>query len=239
MATKLAHPPEGDRQGDLGRTLERVYQNRFSADHISQMRGVWRVLVRQFFQRRLRSDRLVLDVGAGHCLFINEVRAVRRIALDANPDVVKHAAPGVEALVVSDLSLKEIPDESVGHAFLSNFLEHLADYHTVLELLATIRRKLEPGGTLLILQPNFRLVPRRYFDFIDHQVILTDRSLVEALTVNGYEIRELRKRFLPLTSKSVLPKWPLAISLYLRLPPLQWLLAGQSFVVAARPTQRS
>jgi hypothetical protein len=78
-------------------------------------------------------------------------------------------------------------------------------------------------------------VPRRYFDFIDHQVILTDRSLVEALTVSGYEIRELRKRFLPLTSKSPLPKWPLAISLYLRLPPLQWLLAGQSFVVAARP----
>jgi len=137
--------------------------------------------------------------------------------------------------VTSDLSLSEIPDQGVGHVFLSNFLEHLSDYHQVLELLATIRRKLEPGGTLLVLQPNFRLVPRTYFDFIDHQVILTDRSLVEALAVAGYEVRELRARFLPLTSKSSLPKWPFAISLYLRLRPLQWLFAGQTFVVAARP----
>jgi hypothetical protein len=121
----------------------------------------------------------------------------------------------------------------VGHVFLSNFLEHLPDFRAVLRLLATIRGKLEPDGTLLVLQPNFRLAPRGYFDFIDHQVILTDRSLVEALTVTGYEVREIRRRFLPLTSKSRMPKWPLAVRLYLRLPPLQWLLAGQTFVVAA------
>lgn len=50
------------------------------------------------------------------------------------------------------------------------------------------RERLEPGGTLLVLQPNFRLAPRRYFDFIDHQVILTDRSLVEALSVAGFDL---------------------------------------------------
>ncbi len=50
------------------------------------MRGVWRVLVTGFFQARIRPEATVLDVGAGLCLFINEVRAARRIALDANPD---------------------------------------------------------------------------------------------------------------------------------------------------------
>lgn len=236
MATKSLDSPGADAPTGLAGTLEHLYHHRFPAEHVAQMRGVWRVLVRQFFQPRLREDAVVLDVGAGYCLFINEVRAARRIALDANPDVLAHAAPGVEAVITSDLSLKEIPDGSVGHAFVSNFLEHLPDYHAVLDLLAALRRKLEPGGTLLILQPNFALVPRRYFDFIDHQVILTDRSLLEALSIVGYEVREVRRRFLPLTSKSALPKWPFLVRLYLLLPPAQWLLAGQSFVVAARPS---
>jgi len=138
-------------------------------------------------------------------------------------------------VVTTDLSLRELEDASVGHVFLSNFLEHLPDHRAVLALLATVRRKLEPGGTLLILQPNFRLEPRRYFDFVDHQVILTDASLIEALEVVGYEMREVRARFLPFTSKSLLPKWPWLVSLYLRLPPAQWLLGKQSFLVAARP----
>lgn len=221
--------------GDLAVILERLYARRFSEGDLEEMRGVWRALVHGFFQRRIRPEATVVDVGAGACLFINEVRAARRMALDANPDVVKRAGPGVEAVVTTDLSLRELEDASVGHVFLSNFLEHLPDHRAVLALLATVRRKLEPGGTLLILQPNFRLEPRRYFDFVDHQVILTDVSLIEALEVVGYEIREVRARFLPFTSKSLLPRWPWLVSLYLRLPPAQWLLGKQSFLVAARP----
>lgn len=235
MAT--ARKPESrEEASELRPLLEALYRSRFSARDLGEMRGVWRVLVRDFFQPRLGRDRLVVDVGAGPCLFINEVAAARRIALDANPEVLRFAGPGVEAFVTDDLSLRELPDGAVGHVFLSNFLEHLPDYRAVLALLATIHRKLEPGGTVLILQPNFSLVPRRYFDFIDHQVILTDRSLVEALEVAGFEVRELRRRFLPFTSKSALPRWPLAVALYLRLRPLQWLFGGQSFVLAARPS---
>jgi SAM-dependent methyltransferase len=225
------YEPEGN--SAQHQVLERLYRQRFSASDLGRMRGVWRVLVREFFQARLRPDRLVVDIGAGPCLFINEVRAARRIALDANPRLTDFAGSGVEAYVATDLSLREIPDGGAGHIFLSNFLEHLPDYHAVLDLLGTIRRKLEPGGTLLILQPNFRLIPRRYFDFIDHQVILTDRSLVEALAVTGFEVRERRTRFLPFTSKSLLPKSPVLVKLYLRLRPLQWMFAGQTFVVAA------
>jgi hypothetical protein len=224
-----------EESASLGPILERLYRNRFPPEELAAMRGVWRVLVRDFFQARLRRDRTVVDLGAGPCLFINEVEAARRVAMDANPDLARFAMPGVETIVTDDLSLRELADGSVGHVFLSNFLEHLPDFRAVLSLLARLRGKLEPGGSLLVLQPNFRLVPRQYFDFVDHQVILTDRSLVEALVVAGFEIRELRVRFLPFTSKSRLPKWPRAVALYLRLPPLQWLFGGQTFVVAARP----
>lgn len=220
---------------DLATVLDRLYRRRFSEEEIAALKGVWKVLVRDFFQRRIRPDSTVVDLGAGSCLFINEVRAKRRIALDANPAVVARGAPGVETLVTRDLSLGELPDGGVGHVFVSNFLEHLPDYLAVLRLLATIFRKLEPGGSLLILQPNFRLAPTRYFDFVDHRVILTDASLVEALEVSGFTIQELRPRFLPFTSKSALPKWEWLVSLYLRLPPVQWLVGRQTFVAAVKP----
>jgi SAM-dependent methyltransferase len=155
--------------------------------------------------------------------------------VDANPDLPRHAAPGVEVTISADLTLQEIPEGIADCVFISNVLEHLADYTEVLRLLSAVWRTLKPGGAAMILQPNFRLIPRRYFDFIDHRTILTDASLVEALEVTGFRIEELRVRFLPFTSKSALPKWPWLVALYVRLPPLQWLLGGQTFVRAVRP----
>jgi hypothetical protein len=223
-----------DTENSFAAALQQLYRTRFSPAEIAVMRKVWHVLVRDFFQRRIQPDSTVLDVGAGPCLLINEVRARRRIALDANPDLADHAAPGVEIVVSDDLSLEEIPDESVDHVFLSNFLEHLPDYRTILDLLAAIHRKLSGKGTVLVLQPNFRLTPSHYFDFIDHSMILTETSLREALVAAGFEIREMKVRFLPLTSKSRIPKWPWLVSLYLRLPPAQWLFGKQTFIVAAK-----
>ena len=219
----------------LPATLTRLYAHRFSTEDTASLREVWRVLVRQFFQPRLRPDATVVDIGAGECLFINEVRAARRIAVDANPAMAAKAAPGVETVITTDLELRELDGIGVDHAFLSNFLEHLPDYQTILRLLRRIHDVLEPGGTLLVLQPNFRLCSKVYFDFIDHLTLLTDASLVEALSVCGFEIVEKRVRFLPFTSKSRLPQKPWMVSLYLRIPPAQWLLGKQTFIVARRP----
>jgi len=166
------------------------------------------------------------------CAFINAVEARRRIAVDANPDVKALAAPGVEAVVSADLSLPFVADGSLTHVFMSNFLEHLPNAEAVCELLRTVRAKLQPGGTVLILQPNFRYVKWAYFDFIDHRVVLTERSLAEALDQAGLRIVYLKKRFLPYTSKSRLPKSALFVRLYLALPILHRLLGQQSFVVA-------
>ncbi|MCL4808604.1 MAG: methyltransferase domain-containing protein [Thermoanaerobaculia bacterium] len=198
------------------------------------MRAVWRVLVRDFFGPRIPEDGTVVDVGAGPCLFVNAVKAARRIAVDANPTLARSAGAGVEAVVDGDVDLPSIPDGTADTVFMSNFLEHLASPAEVLRVLCAARRILRPGGELLVLQPNFRLCPGRYFDFVDHIVVLTDRSLVEGLEATGFRIRELRVRFLPFTSKSSLPKWPWAVALYLRVRPLQWLLGGQTFVRAVR-----
>jgi len=223
----------------VAQALERLYRRRFSEGDLSELRTVWRILVRDFFQKRIDRSGAVLDIGAGACLFINEVDAVRRIAVDANPDLRRHAASGVETLVTDDLSLGDIPDATLGCVFLSNFLEHLPDHLAILRLLSMVYRKLRPGGSVMVLQPNFRLEPRRYFDFLDHQMVLTDASLVEALETAGFRIAELKVRFLPFTSKSRVPKWAWAVRLYLRLPPLQWLLGKQTFARGVRPTSAS
>lgn len=218
----------------FGAVLERLYRRRFSEQDLARLRGTWAALVAGFFQSRIPPESTVLDLGAGACLFINAVRARRRIALDANPELSRHAAPGVETIVTDDLSLAAIPAASLDVVFVSNFLEHLGGYREVLELLMAVHGRLRPGGSLMILQPNFRLEPRRYFDFLDHQTILTDASLREAVEVVGFEVAELRARFLPFTSKSRLPKAGWAVRLYLWLRPAQWLLGRQSFLRAVR-----
>ena len=53
-----------NRDVDLAAILQRIYDNRFPPHEIEAMRKVWQVLVRDFFQSRVRSDATVLDVGA-------------------------------------------------------------------------------------------------------------------------------------------------------------------------------
>jgi hypothetical protein len=104
------------------------------------------------------------------------------------------------------------------------------------DLLVTLReiaRVLRVGGRLLVLQPNIRFAYREYWDFFDHHTPLSDRSLTEALEMLGFRVTEVRPRFLPYTTKTRLPQHPLLLRLYLRLPPAQWLLGKQMFLVAA------
>ena len=130
---------------------------------------------------------------------------------------------------------KPLTGQSVALVFFNPSLRTRASMQVGIYELGGNSVVLEPGGTLLVLQPNFRLTPGRYFDFVDHTLILTDASLVEALEVSGFEIAEKRVRFLPFTSKSKVPKWPGAVKAYLRFPPARWLLGKQTFIVARKP----
>jgi len=212
--------------------LSPIYSHRWSPEEMAAVREVWRVLVSDFFQRFVRPEATIMDLGAGFCHFINAIKAARKIAFDANPEIRNHADPEVEVVISNDLTFPQIRDGELTHVFMSNFLEHLPSSDEVLNLLSALKRKLGPDGSLLILQPNFRYTGAAYFDFIDHHVVLTDRSLVEALESTGYRIEYLARRFLPYTSKSRLPKSPALVRLYLKLPILWKLFGQQTFVVA-------
>jgi ubiquinone/menaquinone biosynthesis C-methylase UbiE len=131
--------------------------------------------------------------------------------------MLDYLSPGVEGHVGTATDLSCIPDNSVDFVLASNFFEHLTqnDFAIILEQL---RVKLKPGGTLTIVQPNFRFAYREYFDDYTHISIYTDRSIMDFLTLNGFSVIECIPRFLPLTLKSRIPVLPILISLYLAFP---------------------
>jgi len=222
--------------GDLNSELDRLYAARFHDEERESKAQLWRVICKDFFARYVPNDACVLDLGAGYCDFVNNISARRRIAIDLNPDTARFAAPGVE---VHQLPLERL-SEAVEHgtadlAFASNVFEHLRSPDALLKVLAEVRTALRPGGRIIIMQPNVRLVGGAFWDFFDHTLPLSERGMTEALEVAGFRVVECRARFLPYTTKSRLPQWAFLVRLYLRFRPAQYLLGKQMLVVAERP----
>jgi SAM-dependent methyltransferase len=214
--------------------LESLYANRFATESGAR-HDIWEVLCRDFFQRWVEPDSVVLDLAAGYCEFANNIVAARRLAVDLNPDVRKYASEGVETHICRSDAMDNVADHSVDVVFVSNFFEHITRAD-ILSTLAEVRRVLKPHGKLLILQPNVRYCGRDYWQFFDHITPIDDRALQEALTVTDFDIVKCIPRFLPYTTKSRLPSTPRLVSLYLKVPIAWRVLGAQAFIVAS-PTE--
>jgi len=206
------------------------HNTRFTPD--ARREVLWRTLVSAYFQRLIPEGGCTLELGAGYAHFINHVRSQkRRIAIDTWEGLKEHAAPGVETLIQSACDLNGIEPVSVDFAFASNLAEHLTKEEFSV-LLREVRRKLKPGGTLNLLQPNYRYAYREYFDDYTHVTVYSDRSLCDFLVANGFRIVECQPRFLPLTVKSRLPVSALLIRLYILSP---WKILGKQMLVRCTP----
>jgi SAM-dependent methyltransferase len=194
---------------------------------------LWSALWRHYFRRRIAPGDCVLDLGSGYGDFINNVVAARRLAVDTWVQLPDHVAPGVEAHVGPAHDLGWIADRAVDFAFASNLFEHLSQ-EAFAASLAALRPKLSARGSLTILQPNYRYAFREYFDDYTHIAVYSHVSLADFLTAQGWEVLEVRPRFLPLTIKSRLPVSPLLIAAYLASPvrPL-----GKQMLISARPAR--
>ena len=213
-------------------SLSRIYDRRFDAAKREAKRRVWEAVVRHFLQRWIPRDAAVLDVGCGFGEFLNAVQCAVRVGIDLNPEVAGTLRQGTEFHCRAAGDLGFLQSGRFDVAFTSNFLEHLPDKTSVEELLSGIRRVLRPGGQLIAIGPNIRFLAGDYWDYWDHHVPLTDRSLVEALESLGFRILERRPRFLPYTIRSALPHGQALVRWYLRLPWL-WPIFGRQFLVRA------
>jgi SAM-dependent methyltransferase len=218
----------------MNQALQAVYANRFGGEEAERER-LWRILTRNFFQQWVRPSDTVLDVGAGYCEFINSIQASRKYALDLNPVTSSKAAPDVTVLP-QDVSRPWAMDpETVNVVFSSNFFEHLPTRDDLQHCLQEIYRVLRPGGRLLAMGPNIRFCYDVYWDFFDHYLPLSDRSLAEALELASFAIERVIPRFLPYTMKGKKPPADIFVRLYLGLPSCWRLLGKQFFVVASKP----
>ena len=213
--------------------LDKIYRRRFNEYECEQKNKIWEVLCPNFFQRFIPFDAVVLDVGAGYCEFINNIRCFKKIAVDLNEDTPSFASPDVA--VVSSLStdLSFLESDSIDRVFMSNFLEHLRTKQAVLKTFEEIFRVLKVGGKVITLQPNIRYLYMDYWDYFDHHVPLTDKSIAEGLEVVGFNVEISIDRFLPFTTKSKIPKHPFFVKLYLMFP-LIWRFMGKQALVVAK-----
>src|SRR5207245_10832308 len=116
------------------------------------------------------------------------------------------------------------------------YLEHLSSTEAVLEQLRVTFALLKPGGRVLILQPNIRLIGGAYWDFIHHQTPLPGTRLAEAATMAGFRTKQVITRSMPYTTKTILPQHPLLVRAYLHLPPA-WLIFGkQTLYLGEKPS---
>jgi SAM-dependent methyltransferase len=216
-------------------TISELYERRFSAADREAKDALWRVLCVDFFQRWVPVDACLVDLGAGMCEFVNHIRARERWAVDSDPQLARRAASGVKTHCGPAHDLGWLAASSVDVVFASNVFEHFRSTEDLLAALAEVRRVLRPGGRMLVLQPNIRFAYREYWDYLDHHLPLSDRSMVEALELSGLRVEYVRPRFLPYTVKSRMPRSPLLLRVYLRCRPLHLVFGKQMFLVAVRP----
>jgi hypothetical protein len=215
------------------RLLPELYEARFDEREISAKDAVWREIVR-YLQRYIDPNSPVLDLGCDRGHFIRWVQARERWASDIR-DMRGSLPDDVRFIQGSGLDLpEEVAPGTFGTVFMSNYLEHLETSDAVIDQLRAAAKLLQVGGRVIVLQPNIRLVGPRYWDFIDHRVALTERSLLEAAELAGLRTVDLVTRFLPYSTKGRLPTAPGLVRAYLSFRPAWWFLGKQTLFVGER-----
>jgi SAM-dependent methyltransferase len=128
-----------------------------------------------------------------------------------------------------------LASESIDVVFSSNFFEHLPSKQDFAHCLDEAHRVLRSGGLLIAVGPNIRFCFDAYWDFVDHHLALSDRSMVEAMEIAGFRKELVKPRFLPFTMSSRFPYRSFMVRLYLMFPPAQRLWGKQFLVIARKP----
>ena len=212
--------------------LSRIYSQRFQKNFEYRKR-VWRILVDKFFSQFIPPRASILDLGCGYGEFINTAQAEKKFAMDLNPDAPKFLGKDVTFLHQDCSQPWPSVANNLDIVFTSNFFEHLPDKISLGCTLDQVYQALKPGGCIIALGPNARHVAGAYWDFWDHYLPLTERSLGEALQNRNFRILRSIDRFLPYTMEKKKQAPSFFIEAYLRMPPL-WRLLGQQFFIIAQ-----
>lgn len=204
---------------------EKLYLGRFTNGEREMKKKIWKCLCSDFLHKFIPADSVVVDMGAGSCEFINTVKAREKIAID-KLSISRFADKNVKIFS----SLDALNSDSADIIFMSNFLEHLPCFDDVATIFSKAKAVLKHGGKIIIMGPNIRFTYKNYWNFIDHQIALSDLSLLELLPAIGFRITKRISRFMPFTVKSRYPKWIWLIRVYLKANFL-WVIFGKQYLI--------
>lgn len=208
-----------------------IYRQRF--DDTEFRKKMWQLLCVEYFQKYIPENSTLLEIAAGYCEFINNIKAGKKIVVDINEDTKKYANPDVKVYLGLSTNLSSIPSSSIDRIFISNFFEHIVR-EDIEKTLKECLRCLKKDGKILILQPNIRFAAKDYWMFWDHITPIDDRALCEIMTLIGFTIEKNIPSFLPFTTKSKLPKSLILLKIYLKIPLLNKFFGGQAFIIASK-----
>ena len=212
---------------------KKIYAYRFKEVSREKKITAWTV-ISSFVYRKMNQPVKILEPGAGQCEFINSVPSAEKWAVDMDDSILNYAGKNVKTIIGKVLDV-DLPKEYFDGIFVSNFLEHLDNQLQVAEFLEKMNQLMKKGGVVVVLGPNFKYCYKNYFDFADHNVILTELSVCEHLFGAGFEIVECRPKFLPISFRSRFPVSSFLIKMYLQMP-FFWNFFGKQFLIVAKKT---
>ncbi len=216
---------------EKSKKLQEEYSLRFSGLE-EYRRGVWKILCNDVFQKYVPMSSKVLEIGSGYGEFITNIKAKEKYAIDLNPDGKKYLTKEINFLN-QDCSAKwPVDDNTIDVIFSSNFLEHLFEKEQIENTLLEAYRCLKPGGIIILIGPNIRFLSDQYWDFWDHHIPISDRSIEEVLKLKGFTIDFNIPKFLPYSMSDGIQPPLIFLKIYLKLK-FVWKLFGKQFFVVA------
>ncbi len=212
---------------------DQYYKARFKFN--PNRRNIWAEIA-NYHQKIVPDNATVLDLGAGYCDFINLIKASKKYAEDISPETPHYLEKDVEFLHTPAWELSSIPSNSVDIVHESNLFEHFND-EELDKTIKEIKRVLKVGGKLILMQPNYRLAYKHYFDDYTHKKVWSDVSLPDFLVAHDMKVIVRMPRFLPFSMKSdsrFIPRFliPFMVRMYLKSPFKPF--AGQMMFVAEK-----
>ncbi len=212
---------------------DKYYESRFKFN--PDRDRVWREIVR-YHEKFIPTNSVVVDLGAGYCDFINNVKAAKKYAVDTSPETPNYKKEDVIFLQNPAWDLSSLGENSVDVVHASNLFEHFDDSE-LKKVMGEIDRVLKIGGKIILMQPNYKLAYKHYFDDYTHKKVWSDVSLHDFLVAHDFKIVLAKPKFLPFSMKSdssLIPRSlvPFIVRTYLHFPIKPF--AGQMLFVAEK-----
>ncbi|MEK7669401.1 MAG: methyltransferase domain-containing protein [Patescibacteria group bacterium] len=177
---------------------DKYYESRFTFNPSRSI--VWKEIVK-FLKKYIPENGVIIDLGAGYCDFINNIKADKKYAVDISPELSKFANKDTIQINQPAWNLFEIKNDSVDVMHASNLFEHFTD-EELGKVMKEINRVLKKDGKLILMQPNYRLSYKNYFDDPTHKKVFSDFALESFLLSYNFKILLKMSRFLPFSMRS-------------------------------------